>query len=87
MQTAQLADQAVIKGESEFEYPDNDNTRPDAEALASKKEDMRIREFIKNCKDIKELEENCKFYCEELSDDNELKKLYLEKLDELKLKE
>lgn len=83
MQTAQLADQAVVKGELQYEYPDNDNTRLNPDEVASKKEDARVKNFILNCKSPEELKENCEFYCNELSDDSDLKKLYQKKLEEL----
>lgn len=85
MQKASLTDQAVLNdwnGES-VEYIDNDGVKIDSEALAKVKEGDRIKDFIKNCKNSTELVDNCQDYIEKLDKDDEIKKLYFSKMDEL----
>lgn len=76
MQTAQLADQAVIKGENEFEYVDNEKLLP--ADVASIKERERIVTHIKDSKDIETLAQ-----CEEYIVDDETRKLFEAKKEEL----
>ena len=79
MQTAQLADQSIIKGEGNFEYVDNVPELP--EAVAKDKEKERLIKHIKDSKTVKELEE-----CKEFIIEEEVKKLYDEKLAKLSVK-
>lgn len=76
MQKAQLADQSIVKGEDEFEYVDN--TPELATDIAKEKENKRLIKNIKASKTIKELE-TMKEFCI----DEELAKVYEEKLIEL----
>jgi len=76
MQTAQLADQAIIKGQDEFEYTDNVPELP--EEVAKEKEKERLKKHINDSKSVKELNK-----CLEFLADDETKKLYQEKLKEL----
>lgn len=77
MQTAQLADQAIIKGENEFEYIDNEKLLP--EEIAAEKERERIIAHIKSSKDLEELA-----MCEEYITDENTRTLFQEKKKELK---
>lgn len=87
MQRALITDQSVLQDweARKLEYVDNENTKIDPDAQAKVKEETRIKEFIESCKTIKDLEKNCKVYCEALPDDSELKKLYFDKKMELEL--
>ena len=76
MQTAQLADQAIIKGENDFEYVDNEKLLP--EEIATDKERERITKHINVSKTPSELAQ-----CEEYIVDPETRKLYDGKMEEL----
>lgn len=54
MQTAQLADQAVIKDGNDYVYPDNEQATP--EEVAADKERERIVKHIKESKTLEELQ-------------------------------
>lgn len=73
MQKAQLADQAVIKGEDEYEYIDNTPELPSD--IAKEKEYQKISKHIKESQTESELS-----MCEEFCTTDELKKEYAEKL-------
>lgn len=75
MQTAQLADQAVIKGDN-YEYIDNKEETPTE--VGAEKERTRIINHIKNSKTAAELQK-----CEEFIRDAETRDLYDERMDEL----
>lgn len=75
MQTAQLADQAIVK-EDGFEYPDNEKMLP--EEVAGEKEREKIRKWIEQSKTIGELE-----LCEEFITDETTRELYKTKNAEL----
>src|SRR5690606_16608855 len=75
MQKAIEADQAIIKGENEYEYVDNKPIDPDEEGQA--KETARILKHIKESKTIEELRK-----CEEAvkdANDSEVVDAYLAK--------
>jgi recombination protein RecT len=80
MQRAQLADQSVIKGEDDYEYVDNTPELP--ETVAKDKEKTRLIEHINGSETIKELGE-----CFDFLTDEETKKVYADKLEQLKIKE
>lgn len=75
MQTAQLADQAVIE-EDGFRYPDNEKLLP--EEVAAEKEREKIIKHIKDSKTIEELE--C---CETYIVGDDVHKMYADKKEEL----
>ena len=52
MQTAQLADQAIVKDDG-YEYPDNE--KPNHEEVSAEKENARVLEHIKKSKTVAEL--------------------------------
>lgn len=79
MQTAILADQAIIKGENDFEYVDNKKLLP--EEAAAEKERERIRKHIEVSKTAQELSQ-----CEEFIVDGDTRKLFDDKMDELERK-
>jgi recombination protein RecT len=79
MQTAQLADQAVIKGDDEYEYVDNKKELPDE--IAKEKERERVVKYINNSETIEELE-----MCKDYIVDDETQKLFDEKKKELEEK-
>lgn len=72
MQTAQLADQAIIKDENTFEYADNEKLLP--EDIAAQKERERIIKHIAESKTISELSA-----CEEYIIDEDTKEAYKSK--------
>ena len=76
MQTAQLADQAIIKGEDDYEYVDNKKELP-AE-IAETKERERIVNHINESKTVGEL-----LQCEEYIVDKETREMFDEKKKEL----
>ncbi|MBU4154496.1 MAG: recombinase RecT [Proteobacteria bacterium] len=80
MQTAQLADQAIIRGENNYEYVDNQPVLP--EEVANNKERGRIITHIKDSKNIEALVQ-----CEEHIVDDETRKLFEAKKKELENKE
>ena len=55
MQKAQLADQAVITGEDEYQYVDNEKLLP--EEVSAEKEREKIKKHIENAKTIEELKQ------------------------------
>lgn len=73
MQTAQLADQAIIKDENEYEYVDNKPVLP-AE-VAADKEKERIVKHITDSTSIEELKQ-----CEEYIVDDDTRELYKSKM-------
>lgn len=75
MQTAQLADQAIIKGTDSYEYVDN--TPIDHEEVSSQKEIDRVLKHIVNAKSLEELKQ-----VDELVTD-ETRSAYLDKQAEL----
>lgn len=79
MQTAQIADQAIIKGENEYEYIDNKKETP--EEIAAAKEKVRIIMHINQSKTAQELSQ-----CEEHLPDGETRKLFDERMDQLERK-
>lgn len=56
LQTAQLADQAVIHQDNAFEYVDNGHETIDIEAVSTEEEDARIKEFIEAAKTHQDLQ-------------------------------
>ncbi len=76
MQKAQLADQAVIDGEDNYNYPDNTPLLP--EGIAAEKEKARILKHIEESKTLAELQK-----CEEFIIDDETRALYEAKKGEL----
>jgi len=54
MQTAQLADQAVVTADDKYEYVDNKPVTP--EEVAEEKEQQRIKKYIEQAKTLDELE-------------------------------
>ncbi len=76
MQTAQLADQAIIKGEGDYEHVDNKPLLP-AE-VANDKERERIVKHIAEAKTVDDLEQ-----CEEYIVDDETRELFNSKKDKL----
>lgn len=81
MQTAQLADQAIVKDGEEFEYIDNKKETPDE--IAEDKERTRIVKFITESKTVIDLKK-----CEQFIDpeDSEVAKLFADKKIELEEK-
>ena len=79
MQTAQIADQGIVREDGEVEYPDN--TPITAEQVAKQKETDRIKTHIAKCNTTEELE-SCQEAMLDLKDD-QLKKLYDDKYDQL----
>lgn len=67
------ADQAVIKGDGKYEYPDNEPV--DADEIAKEKERVRIIKHIEDSKTVKELSE-----CFNYLPDDETKEMYAAKL-------
>ncbi len=76
LQKAALADQAVVKGEEEYEYIDNKDESP--EEIAKEKERSRIIEHINTSTTVEQLE-----MCEEAIVDDDIKKMYDDKLQEI----
>lgn len=82
MQVAQLADQAIINGENEYEYIDN---KPlNAEEVAEEKEKLRVLKFIQGAKTMQDLEVASQALNPE---DIELMQLFEAKQKELEAKE
>jgi len=82
MQTAQLADQAVITDLGSYQYFDNEPQEPvDAQEVAEKKETFRIMKFISNAKNLEELKKVETFLTPETQPlyDTRVKALGLEK--------
>lgn len=75
MQTAVLADQAIIGPGGDYEYPDNKPV--DNDEMAQDKEDVRIKKFITDAKTPEELEKCRPGLTDETSE------LYNAKMDEL----
>lgn len=74
MQTATLADQAIVKGDDEFEYIDNKKEAP--EEVADGKERERIKKHITEAKTVEDLE-RCREFIN--PDDEELTAAFTEK--------
>lgn len=72
MAKAQESDQAVISGDGQIEYPDNDPVDPTG--VAKEKEIARIKKHIEDAKTVEELVE-CVDAVQQ-SDDSELQELY-----------
>lgn len=79
MQTATLADQAIVKENNEFEYIDNTKETPDE--VAEDKERTRIVKHIESCTTVEDLE-RCKEFIGK--DDADLLNIFTEKMTKLK---
>lgn len=90
MMKASVTDQAVLNDwdGGSVDYVDNDDVKIDAEALAEVKEADRVKEFIKKCKTVEDLEKNCGEYIKNLDKDEsiDIRKMYNEKHEELSKK-
>lgn len=78
MQTAQLSDQAVVKGEGDYDYVDNKNSIIDIETDSAEEEDKRIRDFIQKAQTVEDLSE-----IEDHLENDQQVSLFAEKKEEL----